>query len=72
MVVGIMVDANHSDVGRYRRPASLTVGQEKPLFGLRVIRAEFGIGEVDFLGCMAALDAEHFLQELGLQQEKTD
>ncbi|XP_045813683.1 thioredoxin reductase NTRB-like [Trifolium pratense] len=23
-------------------------------------------------GCMAALDAEHFLQELGLQQEKTD
>lgn len=23
-------------------------------------------------GCMAALDAEHYLQEIGLQQDKSD
>jgi hypothetical protein len=27
---------------------------------------------VDVAGCMAALDAEHYLQEIGAQEEKSD
>ncbi|MCH95803.1 hypothetical protein A2U01_0016785 [Trifolium medium] len=54
MVVGITakkpwlaVNVNHFDVGRYRRPASLTVGNENAILCLRPIWAEFGAEEED-------------------------
>ncbi|MCI05611.1 hypothetical protein A2U01_0026664 [Trifolium medium] len=44
------LNVNHFNVGRYGRPASLTVGHENAILGLRPIWAEFGAEEEDLLG----------------------
>lgn len=46
-------------------------------FGSRSVLARFiettiNRGLIDCVGCMAALDAEHYLQEIGSQQGKSD
>jgi hypothetical protein len=46
----LTVNINHYDICRYRRPTSLTFGQEKTFLGLHSIWAEFGAEEMHLLG----------------------